>query len=295
MTENKLIFDFGTNSFKAFLYDADNKMLFQKKVENRLGDGGSNSKISGDSTQNAINILNVILDDVKKFGPYSTKAFGTEIFRIAENAGDVIDEIKNKTGVVIQVLSQQDELEYYWKGLVKDFNHDGDIAAIDIGGGSVQFMYGDKNKLKGSYLLKTGALFLRKMFIENDPATVEAYKKIEEYIAEQIKDINVKFAPNTPFIHGATSVIDFYTEAKLNLVPFESSKSHPYKIDLKDSRDFYNTMKILPKNERAKYFPSQPDFTDGASIGLANVLLLAEKTGLTYEVPSNHNLINGFL
>jgi hypothetical protein len=34
---------------------------------------------------------------------------------------------------------------------------------------------------------------------------------------------------------------------------------------------------------------------DGAFIGFANVLAIAKKTWLTNDVPSNNNIINGFL
>lgn len=294
MADNKLIFDFGTNSIKAFLFDG-HKQIYKTKIENRIGDGGENSDITPDIIKNTINATKEILEDANKFGLFSTRAFGTEIFRKAPNASELVNAIENATGVRIQILSKQDELEYYWKGLVKDFDFDGEIAAIDIGGGSIQFMYGDKKSLKGSHHLKSGALYMRKMFIANDPATAEEYQKIEEYIADQIKDIDIKFKPGTPFIHGTSSVIDFYTEAKLDLEPYELSKNHPYKIALAKDKEFYKKLRLLPKADRAKFFPTQPGFTDGASIGLAHIVLIAEKTGLEYVVPSNNSLVHGFL
>lgn len=97
------------------------------------------------------------------------------------------------------------------------------------------------------------------------------------------------------FIHGSTSVIDFYTEAKLPLEPYNLSGGHPWQLSLDKSRQFYEKLRLLPKSERGQYFPSQPNFTDGASIGLANILLIAEQTGLKFELPSNNSLVHGFL
>ncbi|MDR2496272.1 MAG: hypothetical protein LBD21_04015 [Tannerellaceae bacterium] len=296
----QLILDIGTNSIKYFVFTSQNgkwDIIRKDKVENRIGDGvnGTQGFISEKSVIDCVNVIKGILNLVQIDESFECKAFGTEIFRIAQNASEVIETIKQQTQVEIQILSQKQELEIYWNGLVRDFDYNGIIAAIDIGGGSVQFMYGDKKGLQGCHYLKTGALFLRNRFIKSEPPTTEEYAQVENYIREQIKDITVQFPPETPYIHGSTSVIDFYTEAKLNLVSNTCSVTHPYKIDLKETKMFYNTLKTLLREERIKYFPSEPGFTDGASIGMANVLLIAEKTGLTYEIPSNNSIIHGFL
>ena len=297
---NKLIFDIGTNSIKYFFFAFQNdawKIVEKGKIENRMGNKIKNAcdSIAEEDVYNCANIINQIIAKLESKVPVQCAAFGTEIFRMVNNSKEIIREIEKQTSIHVHVLSKEQELEVYWNGLIKDFNHEGIVAAIDIGGGSVQFMYGDKYGLKGCHYLKTGALFLRNQFIKSEPPTIEEYRLIEEEIREQIKNINICFPPNTPFIHGSTSVIDFYTEAKLPLMAYDGSPNHPYKMDLKDTRAFYNMLRTLPREDRVKYFPSEPGFTEGASIGMANVLLIAEKTGLMYEIPSNNSIIHGFL
>lgn len=296
---NKAVFDVGTNSLKVFVYSSANppRLLHKSKVENRLGENLAENghKIPMQNVMKTAEHLNLMFEALQPYEISEVAAFGTEIFRTAENAEDVVAILADLTGIAIKILTPQQELEYYWQGLVKDFNYDGMIAAIDIGGGSVQFMYGTKEKLLQTHHLQTGALVLRQQIVKHEPASEKEYQAIEEQIKDAVKDINIKFPPKTPFIHGSTSVIDFYTEAGLDLERYDYSPSHSWKLDLKKSRDFYEKLRFLPQIERALFFPSQPGFTDGASIGLANVLIIGEKTGLEFELPSNNSLVNGFI
>jgi len=287
--------DIGTKSIKAFVYKNGSELLFKKKIQTSLGEHLDNQRISQPGIDMLVDVINNIIKETAHFDINQINAFGTEVFRRAENIGNLQKQIKEKTPVDIQVIDNQKELELYWTGLVRDFEHDGMIAAIDIGGGSVQFLYGDKNGLKGSHHLNTGTVFVHKQFIGSEPPTENEYKAIEQYIAKQIADINITFPKGTPFIHGSSSVIDFYTEAKLPLEKYTFSPPHPYKIGLSEIDKFYKKLRSLPEEQRETFFPSDPGFTKGASIGFAQIIQIAKKTGLTYIVPSNNSLIHGFL
>jgi exopolyphosphatase/guanosine-5'-triphosphate,3'-diphosphate pyrophosphatase len=161
---------------------------------------------------------------------------------------------------------------------MKDFDYEGIVAAIDIGGGSVQFMRGDKNGLQGRHHYKTGTLFLREKFIHGEPPTETEYAEIEAFITQQIQDLTISFPAGTPFVHGSSSVIHFFEEAGLEMENFDYSPSHPYLLPLAKVEAFYHSLRCLPKAEREKVFPSHPDFMDGAAIGFANLLAIAKKT-----------------
>jgi exopolyphosphatase/guanosine-5'-triphosphate,3'-diphosphate pyrophosphatase len=142
--------------------------------------------------------------------------------------------------------------------LIKDFKYEGVVATIDIGGGSVQFMRGDKSGLQGKRQYKTGALFLREKYITNEPPTEAEYAEIEHYISEQIQDLNITFPVGTSFVHGSSSVIDFFKEAGIEMQTFSHSPSHPYLVPMNVVEAFYLKTRCLPKAERAKIFPSHP-------------------------------------
>ena len=298
----KAILDIGTNSLKFFIYDINESIreknqIFHQKFEARLGKDFNHEtgEINETSLQNVIATLHEIKTLAQHYEAPEILAFGTEVFRKAKNADQVLARIQNETGIAIQVFSPQEELERYRKGLMRDFDYEGIVATIDIGGGSVQFMRGDKNALQGKLQYSTGALFLREKFIKSEPPTEAEYAAIEQYINDQIQDLDITFPPETPFVHGSSSVIDFFTEAGIPMQTFSHSPSHPYLVPIATVEAFYKKVRCLPPEERAKVFPSHPQFMDGAPIGFANVLAIAKKCWLTNDVPSNNNIINGFL
>jgi exopolyphosphatase/guanosine-5'-triphosphate,3'-diphosphate pyrophosphatase len=261
----KSILDIGTNSLKFFIYDLneenkEKKLIFHQKFEKRLGKDFNHetNEINTTSLQNVLEGLQEIKTIAEKYEFPDIIAFGTEAFRKAKNADQVLATIHDQTGITIQVLSPDEELDIYRKGLMKDFNYEGVVATIDIGGGSVQFMRGDKNGLQGKRQYKTGALFLREQFIHGEPPTEAEYNAIEHYIAEQLQDLDITFPAGTPFVHGSSSVIDFFQEAGLELEPFPYSASHPFQVPIEKVEAFYQQTRCLAKEERNKLFPSHP-------------------------------------
>ena len=295
----KLIMDIGTKSIKAFVYEfrdgAAPVQIWRKKIDTMIGKFLVDGLLADEGINALISHIKIVLSDTEQFKPDMVTAFATEWIRLAKNQNDIVSRVKDETGIAIQVLSHQEELEAYWRGVTRDFNHDGMIAAIDIGGGSVQFFWGDKMGLKGSLCLKTGTFPMYKQFIQSEPHTDAEYEAIENYIRDQIKDIDVVLPPDTPFIHGSSSVIDFYTEAGIEMSPYDKSPSHPYQITIAEVEEFYKKHRTALQSEKGKLYPSDPDFTKGAFIGFAHVIVIAEKFGCTVDIPSNNSIVHGFL
>ena len=132
-------------------------------------------------------------------------------------------------------------------------------------------------------------------FIKSEPHAEAEYEAIEAYINEHIKDIDVVLPPDTPFIHGSSSIIDFFTEAGMEMSPYDKSASHPYQVSMEKIEEFYKKWRIAPQYEKNKLCPSDPDFTRGTFIGFSHVVLIAKRLGLLVDIPSNNNIVHGFL
>lgn len=302
MPKKFAIFDLGSGSVKSLIVEAsekgDCKIIERERIEPcPPGKGllGASEIVSEESLLKNIETLKYFLKKARRHGADEARIISTEALRKAKNRDEVLAKIAGETGIMPLVISQKREAELFWKGITADFPEDMEIAAIDIGGGSIQFMYGTKNKLRGCKLLPTGVFRLKEKIQTGDPFSKEDISRIEKDIRDEIADLEVCFSPETPYIHGSSAVIDFYQAVGLPLASFEHSKSHPFKLNLDITRRFYEKSQKMTEAERFKLSPDLPGFASAAVIGLANVLLLAEKTGLKYELPSNHNITQGIV
>lgn len=302
-TNNLAIIDIGTSSTKLLIVcvegGAIKKVLHKERVEEIVDEQGVKGTMSGfiseKSTRKKIEILNSFKEKIRNFDVDKTEVVSTDVLRQSSNSEEVVSGIKNQTGLDANVISQEREMELFWKGVSDDFPADMILSAIDIGGGSVQFMWGTKGNLKGHKLLRTGVFRLREELNLGDPLSCDDIERYEARINEEINELSVEFSPETPMIHGSSEVISYYQELKVPLASYEFSKTHPYQVDLEVTKDYYDRLKTMKTSERKKLAPSLPGYAHGAVLGLANVLLIAKKTGISHELPSNNNITNGIV
>jgi exopolyphosphatase/guanosine-5'-triphosphate,3'-diphosphate pyrophosphatase len=302
MLKKFAIFDLGSGSVKSLIVETDEKGDFKIIESERVepcppGKGllDVSEMVLEEALSKNIETLKYFLKKARRHGADEVHIISTEALRKAKNKDEVIAKISQVTGITPLIISQQREAELFWKGVTADFPEDMEVAAVDIGGGSIQFMYGTKNILHGHKLLSTGVFRLKEKFQTSDPFSEEGISRVEGAIRDEIQDLDVLFSPETPYIHGASAVIDFYQAIGLPMDTFKHSQSHPFKVNLDLTRRFYEKSQKMTETQRLKLSPNLPGFASAAVIGLANVLLLAEKTGLKYELPSNYNITHGIV
>jgi len=171
------VIDVGTNSVLLLIAEnagQGNANITVHRDESRitrLGEGmGTGGIINRDAIQRTVDTLIEYKAICKKHSVESIFVTGTEIFRQASNAGDVIKRIKKDTDLDLEIISGEEEAEFSFRSVIPDKSgNDDNFVVIDIGGGSTEIIAGTK---KGPTFIKSfniGAVSLYEKYFHHDP------------------------------------------------------------------------------------------------------------------------------
>lgn len=135
----------------------------------------------------------------------SYTAVATSAIREATNRDYILDQIKLKTGLNINVLTNSEERYLAFQAIndhVAAFNElrKENCIIIDIGSGSIQFSIYDDDKLILSKNIKLGSLRIREILSKLEGRTLNFPKVMEEYIESNIDNF-ILFQNNRVFKH----------------------------------------------------------------------------------------------
>lgn len=180
--------DIGTNSFHLIIAEADTesgsfKILGREKEIVRLGSGSTDMKyLSPEAISRGI-------DTLKRFKGLADsaeaplRAIATSAVREASNQYEFIRKAWNEAGVKIEVASGYEEARFIYLGVLQALPvFDKKILLIDIGGGSTEFLIGQRREISYDNSLKIGAIRFTQKFFNPDKIESKEIKECRKYI-----------------------------------------------------------------------------------------------------------------
>ena len=218
----------------------------------------------------------------------------TEAIRKAKNSEEVLEKIKESTGLNVDVLTHDDEARIYYHFVAKDFNNDR-IAVVDIGGGSVQVVIGEGPKLLATHLLKTGSYFLQESEVSGLYAHEKGSGKSKENYHEAMRSMVGKDYGTKTLIYGSTNIIDLFEALKIPLAKSGYNGDHQQSAKIADVDKAYDRIVQHNYKDRMSMFPAEPYYMWSADKAFLNIFEIASILGHDSVVPSNANISSGIL
>ncbi len=138
--------------------------------------------ISDISMKRAVNAVENFKSMAEEYSVDRIVGAATGIFRRAENSQDLLNKIKARTGVKIEIVSGEDEAALTLKGILHALGlTDYPDAFFDLGGSTTEVIYksGDKKEI---FSLPLGAFVLTDLFFRNDPPTELEVNNLKKYV-----------------------------------------------------------------------------------------------------------------
>ncbi|MDE3020091.1 MAG: Ppx/GppA family phosphatase, partial [Nitrospirota bacterium] len=188
------VLDIGTNSIHMVLAEVEPdfsyKVLDRFKDMTRLGDGAFKTRrLSEAAMTRALEVIRTLTTLARNKGYDRIKAVATSAVREAKNGGEFIEEIARQTKLRVRVVTGQEEARLIYLGV----RHSMDLSeeptlVVDVGGGSVELIVGNREAMAQAQSLKLGAIRLKDLYLRQDPPTKAMLKKLQEAVDQQLKE-----------------------------------------------------------------------------------------------------------
>lgn len=122
-------------------------------------------------------------------------AFATSAIREAGNSEFVLNQVQEKTGVDLQVLSGDEEAQFTFLAARRWFGWSaGDLLVFDIGGGSLEIARGVEEVASFTTSVMLGAGRLTRNYLDGDPFSEKSLKRLTGHIEETLRPLQSKLS-----------------------------------------------------------------------------------------------------
>lgn len=186
------VIDIGTNSIHMVLAevqpDASYRIVDRFKDMTRLGNGAfATRRLSDEAMTRALEVIRNLVTLARNKGFDRIVGVATSAVREAQNGGDFIDLVAEHTRLKVRVVSGAEEARLIFLAVKNSIPlTDQPALAVDVGGGSVELMAGNRDQLLHVKSLKLGAIRLVDQFLQRTPPASTTLRALEDTVTAQL-------------------------------------------------------------------------------------------------------------
>ena len=190
--------DLGSNSFHLAIGRVDGDQIYPLdsiKETVRLGTGLTAERtLDGEAQERALKALRRFSERLAGMPPEAVRVVGTNALRVAKNAKPFLREAESALGFPIEVIPGREEARLIYVGVVHSLPlvpHN--RLVVDIGGGSTEFIVGNKLRVKTMESLYMGCVSYTQRFFPDGKLDKKAMKRAELAAREQLQPHVARF------------------------------------------------------------------------------------------------------
>ncbi|RFS14221.1 phosphatase [Emticicia sp. C21] len=294
------IIDLGTNTFHLLIVE-NNQKLYKESIPAKIGKGGiSQGIISEEGIQRALGVLKHFKEIIDKH-EISTEnifAIGTSAVRNAGNKEEFIAKVAQETDINIQEISGDKEAELIYYGIKEALQINETSMIMDIGGGSVEFIICNHDKIFWKQSFEIGGQRLMDRFMKNDPISMRSVQQMDDYFREKLLPLaNAchQYAPQT--LIGSSGSFDtlvdmFFMKEKGELPP---SDQVGFEYSLMEFYRAYDEL-LFKSHEERMAIPGMIELrVDMIVVAVCLIKYIIQTFEITHIRVSNYSLKEGIL
>src|ERR1700761_594519 len=245
--------DIGSNAARLLISDVTDSIgrpEFNKinlvRVPLRLGfDVFEKKLISPEKTSMILHTIKAYKHLIEAYNVDHVKAAATSAMRDAENAGDIIRQVKKETDIDIEVISGGYEASLIYENhIAENLDKEHAYLYIDVGGGSTELPFFAGNKLLFSASFNIGTIRLLKQQV-----SVSQWDVMKEYIRKETRNY-------------ADRIIAIGSGGNINKIFSISKRKEGKSLHIDLLKDYYKEFSSFTLDDRMRLYKLREDRAD---------------------------------
>lgn len=219
----------------------------------RLGEGVDQTKrLSSAAMDRVISCLQDWRNVINSSHVEAIVVVATSAVRDAANRDDFLERVKREAGFEVEVISGEEEARRSLLGIRSGLPAGvTEILALDIGGGSTEFILDHPGQKRITRSIDIGVVRLCERVLRHDPPTDEEVRQAREWVTRETKAAVAKMGAyrQATFVGTAGTITSLAAMAQ-KLPTYEPARIHNYLLKLEMIRELEHTLLCRTKAER---------------------------------------------
>jgi len=297
--ERYAVIDAGTNSIKFIVAERVEgggwRTLVDRAEVTRLGEGlSAGGAIIDGARDRAVAAISDMADEARRHGVRAIAAVGTAGLRIASNGAQVVDAVRAKSGVAIDIITGDEEARLAFVAARAGLGLDrGSLVIFDTGGGSSQFTFGHDAVIDERFSVNVGAVRYTERYRLDRVVSDDTLREALAVIASDLSSLDGRAAPAAlAAMGGAVTNLAAVRHGLANYDPDVVQGTVLDRAEIDRQIELYRTQDA---DARRRIVGLQPNRSEVILAGACIVRTVMDKLGKPQLTVSDRGLRHGVL
>jgi exopolyphosphatase/guanosine-5'-triphosphate,3'-diphosphate pyrophosphatase len=305
--------DVGSNTIRLLIGTAEHGRItdiHSLREITRLGSSVNRTGSLQDANmEHSIGVLREFASVISHYGVKHTRAVGTSALREAVNADFFIKKAFDATGIMIEVISGEQEAALTLKGILTSLPAAGygipeSVLIVDMGGGSTEWIFMRRNHAAGisqpAPLMGTipiGVIKLAQSHVQDDAVSHHDVQQMTREIDPALQKLYAKIGsiPGETYLIGTAGTFTTLASVDLGLEHYSREKIHLHRIPFNRLLSIRERLFSLTLRERETVTGLEPGRADLIIPGIHFTMSMMKRFGISELIVSDHGLLEGTL
>lgn len=293
------VVDVGTNSVKFYLAertaDGEWRTIVDRAEVTRLGEGlDAGGRLAEEPIERTVAAIAALVCEARREGAERIAAVGTAAMRVAPNREELIDAVRERADVELEVLEPEEEARLAFLAVSESLDLAVDsLVVFDSGGGSSQFTFGRGGRIEERFSVNVGAVHTADRYDLSGRVSEGALAEAVDGLAAELTRLDGRRTPGV--LVGMGGTVTNLTAVQLRLVSYDPDAIRGTVLDISEIDRQIELYRTSTVEERRRIAGLQPNRAEIILAGACIVRTVLSKLGCDSLVVSDRGLRHGLL